>query len=89
MVDKVANVIVERTTARKQVMTVRIAGGTEEQAVPDALQEAPALDDATALALVGSGQRIEEIYYLPVDVEWTHGAGALAIVQAVLHHRPA
>ena len=82
VVDKVANVIVERTTARKQVMTVRIAGGTEEQAVPDALQEAPALDDATALALVGLGQRIEELYDLPVDVEWTHGAGALAIVQA-------
>ncbi|MGD8623238.1 MAG: PEP/pyruvate-binding domain-containing protein [Anaerolineae bacterium] len=81
-VDKTEELIVERQIADKQVMTVRINGGTKEQAVPDDLCRAPVLDDGIAVQLARLGARIEELYGMPMDIEWALADGTLSIVQA-------
>jgi phosphohistidine swiveling domain-containing protein len=82
VVDKAGGAVLERQTADKQVMTVRVDGGTEEQPVPAELRQAPVLDDEFAAELVQLGVRIEELFGFPVDVEWALADGKLSIVQA-------
>jgi hypothetical protein len=82
IVDKVSGAVLERQTADKQVMTARVNGGTEQQPVPAELRRAPVLDDETAAELVRLGVQIEELYGLPMDIEWALADGKLAIVQA-------
>jgi len=82
VVDKAGGVVLEHQIADKQVMTVRSNGGTEEQPVPTDLRRAPVLDDETAVELVRLGVQIEELYGLPMDIEWALADGKLSIVQA-------
>jgi pyruvate,water dikinase len=86
VVDKANGRVLERETADKQMMTVRVgdaAGkGTAEQPVPEDLRRAPVLDDATAAELVRLGVQIEQLYDMPIDIEWTLSDGKLAVVQA-------
>jgi phosphohistidine swiveling domain-containing protein len=81
-VDKTSGTVVERAIADKQVMTVRVNGGTEEQPVPEALRRAPVLDPQTVAELVRLAVQIEELYDMPVDIEWALADGKFAIVQA-------
>jgi len=81
-VDKATSAVLTRETAHKQVMTVRVDGGTQEQPVPEALTDAPVLDDAQAAELAQLGVQIETLYGMPMDVEWALADGAFAIVQA-------
>ncbi|MBN1978326.1 MAG: phosphoenolpyruvate synthase [Anaerolineae bacterium] len=81
-VDKATGEVLARETADKQVMTVRVEGGTEEQSVPEELRDAPVLDDEQAAELARLGVQIEELYGMPMDVEWTLLDGRFAIVQA-------
>lgn len=81
-VDKATGRVLARETADKQVMTVRVDGGTEEQPVPEPLRDAPVLDDRQAAELVRLGVQIEELYGMPMDVEWALADGRFAIVQA-------
>jgi len=81
-VDKVSGAVLERQTADKQVMTACVNGGTEEQPVPAELRRAPVLDDEAAGELVRLGVQIEELYGMPMDIEWALADGRLAIVQA-------
>ena len=86
-VDKATGIVLDRQTADKQTMTVRLLprwsnGGTEEQPVPEALRRAPVLDDRTAAELMRLGVQIEELYGMPMDIEWALADGALSIVQA-------
>ena len=81
-VDKASGAVLARETADKQVMTVRVNGGTEEQPVPEELRRAPVLDDEAAAELVRLGVQIEELYGMPMDIEWALADGAFAIVQA-------
>ncbi|MBN1812577.1 MAG: hypothetical protein JXA14_12130 [Anaerolineae bacterium] len=92
-VDKATGEVLVRETADKLVMTVRVEGGTEEQSVPDNLRDAPVLDDKQAAELVRLGVQIEELYEMPMDIEWAltlpspggrgaGGEGEFAILQA-------
>ncbi len=63
-------------------MTVRTESGTEEQPVPDSLQKVPVLSDEQAAQLTRYGIEIEELYGMPMDIEWTLADGEFAIVQA-------
>jgi phosphoenolpyruvate synthase/pyruvate phosphate dikinase len=81
-VDKATGEVLGRETVDKQVMTVRVEGGTEEQPVPEELRDAPVLDDQQAAELVRLGVQIEELYGMPMDIEWALADGKLAIVQA-------
>lgn len=81
-IDKSTLAVIKRQTADKAVMTARVNGGTEEQAVPKELRQAPVLDDQAAAGLVRLGLQIETLYGLPMDIEWALADGAFAIVQA-------
>jgi phosphohistidine swiveling domain-containing protein len=92
-VDKASGQVLARETAGKQVMTVRVESGTEEQPVPEELRNAPVLDDERAAELVRLGVQIEQLYGMPMDIEWAltppstsgrgaGGEGVFAILQA-------
>ena len=82
IVDKATGRVLTRDTADKQVMTVRLASGTEEQPVPEAERRAPVLDDDQAAELTRLGTLIEHLYQMPMDIEWTLAGNKFAIVQA-------
>ena len=81
-VDKATGAVLARETADKQMMTVRVDGGTEERPAPEELRDAPVLDDDQAAELMRLGVQIETLYGTPMDVEWALADGAFAIVQA-------
>lgn len=74
--------LIRRDTAEKLVMTVRTKTGTQEQSVPDHLQNKAVLSDAQAVELAHLGTEIETLYEMPMDIEWTLADGKFAIVQA-------
>ncbi|MET8157574.1 PEP/pyruvate-binding domain-containing protein [Sphaerisporangium sp. NPDC005289] len=74
--------VIARHTAEKAVMTVRAGAGTAEVPVPEDLRAAPVLDAAAIAALARLGERVEELYGLPMDVEWALHAGRPSILQA-------
>ena len=74
--------VLSNETADKQVMTVRHAGGTEEQGVPENLRRVPVLDDEDIAALLALGIQIETLYGTPMDIEWALYDGAFTILQA-------
>jgi pyruvate,water dikinase len=82
IVEKTNFTVSSQQIAEKQVMTTRINGGTEEQQVPVELRHAPVLDDEDAAKLVGLGVTIENLFGMPMDIEWALADGAFAIVQA-------
>ena len=82
IVDKVSGAVVERQTADKAVMTVRTPDGTAEQPVPDELRCVPVLSDPAATALARIGVQIEELYGMPMDIEWALVDGEICILQA-------
>jgi phosphohistidine swiveling domain-containing protein len=81
-VNKVTGEVVAYDVADKQVMTVRANGATEEKAVPEALRTVPALSQEDTRRLMDLGIKIESLYQMPMDIEWTLTDGELAIVQA-------
>jgi phosphohistidine swiveling domain-containing protein len=82
IVDKASGSVLEEQIADKLVMTVCTNGGTEEQPVPEELRRAPVLDDEFAAELTRLGVQIENLYGVPMDVEWALADGKVAIVQA-------
>ncbi|MCJ7738573.1 MAG: phosphoenolpyruvate synthase, partial [Anaerolineae bacterium] len=81
-VDKDAGTVLAREIATKDVMTVRVNGGTEEQPVPEELKDVPVLSDQQTAELVRLGVQIEQLYGMPMDIEWVLADGTFAIVQA-------
>jgi pyruvate,water dikinase len=63
-------------------MTVRSANGVVVKPVPEADRRARVLSDTQAAELVELGVRIEMLYGMPMDIEWTLTEGEFAIVQA-------
>ena len=82
IVDKATGRVLTRETADKQVMTVLLGSGTEEQPVPEAKRYAPVLSDEEAAELVRMGVQVETFYNTPMDVEWAIAEGKLYLLQA-------
>ncbi|MEJ2262599.1 MAG: PEP/pyruvate-binding domain-containing protein [Anaerolineales bacterium] len=82
IVEKKSGRVLSRETASKEVMTVRVNGGTEDQPVPENLRQVPVLDDESAAELAGLGTQIEDLFEMPMDIEWALADGRFAIVQA-------
>jgi pyruvate,water dikinase len=82
VVEKDSCSVIDRDIARKLVQTVRTNTGTEEQPVPVGLQNIPVLEDKQASELAELGVRIEKLYSMPMDIEWTLKDGVFSIVQA-------
>jgi phosphohistidine swiveling domain-containing protein len=81
-IDKLNRQILGREIADKQVMTVRINGGTREVPVAENMRRVPVLGDQAALELTDLGIEIERLYGMPMDIEWALLDGEFAIVQA-------
>lgn len=82
IVEKATGRVLRRETADKEVMTVILGSGTEERPVPETMRRAPVLSDDEAAELVSLGVRIEALYGMPMDIEWTMAGRQFAIVQA-------
>ncbi|MGD0174814.1 MAG: PEP/pyruvate-binding domain-containing protein [Anaerolineales bacterium] len=94
VVDKTSARIIEQRINRKDVMTVRTAEGSCEEAVPIRRRSKPVLSATQAVQLARIGMKIEQLYGQPVDIEWALGHGRIYVVQArpitTLHgHNPA
>ena len=81
-VDKKKGRVIRRETAEKSVMTVRTELGVMEQPVPDPMKKKSVLTNAQARELSRYGTRIESLYGMPMDIEWTLANRKFAIVQA-------
>lgn len=82
MLDKSSGDILTREIAEKRIQSKRVNGGTKELPVPENLRKLPALTDRQAVDLAALGVKIEDLYEVPMDVEWTLKDGQFAIVQA-------
>jgi len=80
--EKATGQVLTREIADKQVMTVLLGSGTEEQPVPQAKRRAPVLSDEEAAELVRLGTQVESLYGRPMDIEWVLAQGKLFVVQA-------
>jgi phosphoenolpyruvate synthase/pyruvate phosphate dikinase len=75
--------VVTRAVATKPLaIHASPAGGTQEQAIEPELQEQPALSDAQVVRLAQLGQRIEEHFGHPQDIEWCLVDDGFQIVQS-------
>jgi len=81
-VDKATGKLLTSKISEKRLMTVRSAAGTQEQAVPRALQKKAVLTRQQAARLASLGVKIEQLYEMPVDIEWVLAGGKFSVVQA-------
>lgn len=82
ILDKSSLEIISREIAEKNIQTVRVNGGTKELPIPANLREVPVLSDKQASDLAALGKEIENLYEMPMDIEWTLSDGEISIVQA-------
>lgn len=82
IVDKSSNEVLSREIADKQEMTVRTKYGTQNQSVPDNLRQEAVLDDQAVAELNLLGVQVENLYGMPMDVEWAMASGKFYILQA-------
>jgi len=82
IVDPSAGRVVARQAGDKWVRVVAEDDGTHTISVDEAKRRATVLDDAQALELAGIGERIEEHFGAPQDIEWAADADGFHIVQA-------
>jgi phosphohistidine swiveling domain-containing protein len=82
VVEKSSGLMVKREVANKEIMTVKIDGATVDQAVPENLRKVPALELHDLAELTRLGVEIEQLYQMPMDIEWALSDGKVAIVQA-------
>lgn len=83
VVNGAARTVVSRALADKRVM-MRLAApaGVEDAAVPEARRALSSLTDAQLWELVELGQRAQEHFGAPQDLEWAHHAGRTYLLQA-------
>ncbi|MBE0697577.1 MAG: hypothetical protein IH586_11705, partial [Anaerolineaceae bacterium] len=74
--------LLRREISEKQVMTVRTQSGTSQRPVPKHQKTSPVLNEVQAAELAKYGRSIENLYGMPMDIEWTLANKKFAIVQA-------
>jgi len=82
VVDRETGRVEEVTVADKKIMHVRDGESTVERAVPDEKREQRVLDGDALDRLVGMGERVEDHYGTPQDVEWAIAEGTLYLLQS-------
>ena len=84
VVAKDSQEVVDRKVADKELMTIRhrAGHGSVEAPVPDELRGIQSLADEHVRELCTIGQRIEDHYGFPQDIEWGWAGGRFAILQA-------
>ncbi|MBN2148283.1 MAG: hypothetical protein JW726_12920 [Anaerolineales bacterium] len=81
-VDKHTSKLKQADIADKTMMTVRTAGGTTEQPVPEEQRNLATLNEAQVARLVKLANQIEVLYGAPQDIEWCQSGGELYILQS-------
>lgn len=82
IVDKPSGKLLSYEVASKLVQTVQKNGGTQEIPVPETQRLISVLGNSQVLELTKLGQKIENLYQMPVDIEWALCEGVFSIVQA-------
>jgi pyruvate,water dikinase len=82
IVAKPTGAIESQDIATKEVMTVRVSGGTREEPVPAEKRTRATLPPAQAAELARLGMQIEQLYGQPMDIEWAMCDQRIFIVQA-------
>jgi phosphohistidine swiveling domain-containing protein len=82
VMEKGSGRMIRRDVADKEIMTVKVDGDIEDQPVPENLRKVPVLQGSDLTELNRLGVEIEELYGMPMDIEWALADGKLAIVQA-------
>lgn len=80
VVDTWTGAVVDARVSDKKVMVA--AGNAEPTPVPGEMRTKRTLDDATLLRLARLGEKIQEEYGLPQDIEWAVSGGEVFILQA-------
>lgn len=81
-VSKSGGKVLGRQISEKRVMTVRTQTGVEQAPVPANRVKKAVLSNTQAAELARLGAQIEELYGMPMDIEWTLSGGKFAILQA-------
>ncbi len=82
VVEKESGRLVKCELALKEIRTVRVDGDTEDQPVPENLRKVPVLQESDLTELNRLAIEIEDLYGMPMDIEWALADGEIAIVQA-------
>jgi rifampicin phosphotransferase len=82
IVDRDTCEVESQTIAAKEVMTVRLPTGTGVTPVPPSQRRRATLRPRDAAQLARLGIQIEQLYGLPMDVEWAMGDERFFILQA-------
>jgi phosphohistidine swiveling domain-containing protein len=82
VVDKASGTILEEQISEKDVMTVRTQSGTREEPVPPEKRARAVLTSSQVTELARIGVQIENLYGLPMDIEWVLHDSQVSIVQA-------
>jgi pyruvate,water dikinase len=82
VVDKKTGAVHSQEISDKEVMTVRLDQGTGNAPVPAEKRNLPVLSPGQAGELTHTCARIEELYGVPLDVEWALSGGQFFILQA-------
>ncbi len=82
VVEKASGRLLQRETADKAIMTLRTEQGTRDVPVPASQRGQAVLSDGQAAELARMGLRIEQLYGMPMDIEWARAEGAFFVVQA-------
>jgi pyruvate,water dikinase len=81
IVDKVTNVILEKTPGQKDVaIYLKADGGTESKALDSPSEFC--LSDEQLLAVTSLAAQVEAEYGKPMDIEWAYEGGQLYLLQA-------
>ena len=81
VVDSAGGKILARTLGQKKVSTRTLAGGGVETVAEEAAAR-PALSDDEISQVTALGQRVQQEYGSPQDIEWAFAAGRLYLLQA-------
>jgi phosphoenolpyruvate synthase/pyruvate phosphate dikinase len=82
VMDKSTRQVLSRQTADKQVQTLLLDSGTQEQPIPEQQRHRQALSDSQAAELVQLGLQIEADFGMPMDIEWALAGDQFSILQA-------
>ena len=82
IITKRTGAIASQDIAPKEVMTVRVPGGTREEPVPAEKRTQAALPPTQAAELVRLGAEIEQLYGKPMDIEWAMCDQPISLLQA-------
>ena len=81
VVDKNSVEIIERNIARKNMMTYREQQGTISREIPVELREKETLNNEEVKNLIQIGQKTEDYFGSPQDIEWAYEDGKFYLVQ--------